>query len=376
MGDEGELNAVVIDNGSGICKAGIAGDDVPKACFPSVVGRPRFPQMTGTEGKDEFIGNDVLPKRGIVNMQYPVEHGVINNWDDMTKVWKHCYYNELRVEPCEQPAHLTEAPKNPTTNREQMMQIFFEQFQVPAFYVSIQAVLALYASGRTTGLVFDAGDGVTHLVPVYEGFSLKHAIMRVNLAGRDLTQHLMDILQEANVKFSSTGEFDIVRDIKEKKCYVAQDYEAEMKEFSESNEKDTTYELPDGVVITFGNQMIRCPEVMFNPGTLGKDFQGVHHTAYTCVQKCDIDVRRDLYENIILSGGSTMFPGISDRLTKEVAAMAPSSVKVKVVAPNERKYSVWIGGSVLSTLATFQTMWVTRQEYEECGASVVHRKCF
>lgn len=256
------------------------------------------------------------------------------------------------------------------------MQIFFEQFQVPAFYVSIQAVLALYASGRTTGLVFDSGDGVTHLVPVFEGFSLKHAITRVNLAGRDLTQHMMDILQEANIKFSSTGELDITRDIKETKCYVALDFEEEMKAFAESNEKDVTYELPDGQVVTFGNAQIRCPEVMFQPGILGKDFLGVHHTSHSVVQKCDIDVRRDLYENIILSGGSTMFPGISDRLTKEVSALIPGSVKVKVIAPNERKYSVWIGGSVLSTLATFQTMWVTRQEYEECGASVVHRKCF
>lgn len=371
-----ELNAVVIDNGSGICKAGIAGDDVPKSCFPSVIGRPRFAQMTGTEGKDEFIGNDVLPKRGICNLTYPVENGVVNDWDDMTKVWKHCYYNELRVEPCEQPVHLTEAPKNPITNREQMMQIFFEQFQVPAFYVSIQAVLALYASGRTTGLVFDAGDGVTHLVPVYEGFSLKHAIMRINLAGRDLTKYMMDVLQEAHVKFSSTAELDICRDIKEKKCYVALDFDSEMKAFAEGTEKDVSFELPDGQIITFGNQQIRVPELLFNPGVLGKDFPGVHTQSYNCIQRCDIDVRRDLYENIILSGGSTMFPGISDRLTKEVAAMAPSSVKTKVIAPNERKYSVWIGGSVLSTLATFQSMWVTRQEYEECGVGVVHRKCF
>ena len=219
MGDE--ANAVVIDNGSGVCKAGIAGDDVPKSCFPSCVGRSRFPQIAGAEQDTVYCGNDVMPKRGVLNLNYPVEHGVVNNWDDMTRVWKHCYFNELRVEPSEQPIHITEAPKNPLTNREQMMQIFFETFQVPAFYVSIQAVLSLYASGRTTGLVYDAGDGVTHMVPVFEGFSLKHAVKRINLAGRDYTQNMMDTLQEANVKFSSTAEFDICRDIKEKKCYVA-----------------------------------------------------------------------------------------------------------------------------------------------------------
>jgi len=370
------MQAVVIDNGSGICKAGIAGDDVPKACFPSIIGRPRFKEIVGTEEKSEFVGNDVLPKRGVCSISYPVEHGVINDWDDMTKIWKHCYYNELRVEPCDQPVHMTEAPKNPVANREQMMQIFFETFQVPAFHVSIQAVLALYASGRSTGLVFDAGDGVTHLVPVYEGYALKHAVERVNLAGRDLTQYMMDILQEANVKFSSTAELDISRDIKEKKCFVSQDYEAESKEFQEQPEKATTYELPDGVVISFGSQQIRVPEVLFKPQMLGKDFQGIHHTSYRCVQKCDIDVRRELLENIILSGGTTMFPGLVERLKKEIEQLVPASVSVKIIAPNERKYSVWIGGSVLSTLATFQPMWVTRGEYDEVGASVVHRKCY
>jgi len=374
MGDE--MQAVVIDNGSGIVKAGIAGDDVPKSCFPSIVGRPRFKEIVGAEIKEEFIGNEVLPKRGVCNLKYPVEHGVINDWEDMTKIWRHCYYNELRVEPCEQPVHLTEAPKNPVSNREQMMQIFFESFQVPAFHVTIQAVLALYASGRTTGLVLDAGDGVTHLVPVYEGFALKHAVKRVNLAGRDMSKHFMDILQEANVKFSSSAEEDIARDIKEKNCYVALDYEAEMKEFSDKPDKLGEYTLPDGAVIKFGNQQIRCPEVMFQPSLLGKDFKGIHETSYQCVQQCDIDVRRELLENIILSGGSTMFPGMVDRLKKEIEKLVPASVSVKIVAPNERKYSVWIGGSVLSTLATFQSMWVTRAEYDEVGVSVVHRKCY
>lgn len=371
-----DAQAVVIDNGSGICKAGIAGDDVPKACFPAIIGKPRYQTIVGTETKDEYIGNDAVPKRGVCNISYPVENGVINDWEGMTKVWKHCYYNELRCEPTDQPVHLTEAPKNPLENREKMMQIFFETFEVPAFHVTVQAVLALYASGRTTGLVFDAGDGVTHLVPVYEGYALKHAVERVNLAGRELSQHLMDILQESNVKFSSTAEFDISKNIKEQKCYVALDYEAEMKEFQDQPEKQTEYELPDGQVIKFGNQQIRVPEVLFKPQMLGKDFQGIHHTSYRCVQKCDIDVRRELLENIILSGGSTMFPGIVDRMKKEIEALVPANVSVKIVAPNERKYSVWIGGSVLSTLATFQTMWITRGEYDEVGASVVHRKCY
>ena len=367
--------AVVIDNGTGMIKAGIAGEDAPKACFPSCVGVPRHGQIIGSDGKDIYVGKDAIEKKGVLTLHYPVEHGVVTNWDYMTKIWNYTYFNELRVDPTEQPVHLTEAPKNPKANREQMMQIFFEEFSVPSFYVSIQAVLSLYASGKTTGLVFDAGDGVTHLVPVFEAYSLQHAISRMDLAGRDLTRYLQDILTESGISLSSTAELEIVKDIKEKKCYVALDYEDEIKQFETGDSKSTQYEMPDGQIVKIGSQQIKCAEALFKPQFLGKDFGGVHQTAYNCVQKCDVDLRRTLFGNIILSGGTTMFPGLADRLSKEISALAPSSVKVKVVAPNERKFSVWIGGSVLSTLATFQTMWITRQEFDENGNVIVHRKC-
>jgi actin-related protein len=357
-------------------KAGPAGFEAPEVYFPSVVGRAKYGAMTGSEVKDAYIGKDAIAKRGVLSLTYPVANGVVDNWDDMTKVWEHTYYSELRREPTEQPVHLTEAPKNPTKNREKMTEIFFETFQVPSFYVSIQAVLSLYASGRTTGVVYDSGDGVTHTVPVFDGFSLKHAVQRLNLAGRELTTYLGEILQEAGVSLVSTAEVDIVKDIKEKKCYVAQDFDAEKAAFEKDPSKRATYELPDGTPISFGDQAIRCPEVLFKPGMIGKDHQGVHQAVYSTIQRCDIDVRRDLFENMLLSGGSTMFPGINDRLVKEVKMLANTGVNVKCIAPAERMFSVWIGGATLSTLATFETMWITKGEYDEVGVGVVHRKCF
>ncbi|KAJ5077053.1 actin [Anaeramoeba ignava] len=373
-----EIQVIVIDTGFTNIKAGFAGDDEPKVVFPTIIGKPKKRnEMNILSSNEYYVGNEAKAKKEELYLYNMIHSGIIANWDNMEKIWDHTFYNELRVAPEEHPVLLTEAPLNPKANREKMTQIMFETFNTPAMYVANRSVLSLYASGRTTGIVIDIGGCFTsHIVPIYEGYALPNSTMRIDIFGRDFTDYLMKILTERGYSFSTTAEREIVRDIKEKLCYVAFDFDEEMIAAAKSSSIEKNYELPDGQVITIGNERFRCPEVLFQPSFIGMKQPGIHETTYNSIMKCDVDIRKDLYGNVVLSGGSSMFPGIADRLQKEITQLAPPAMEIKIIASPERKYSVWIGGSILASLSTFQNMWISKEEYEESGPSIVHRKCF
>jgi len=366
--------AIIIDNGTGYTKAGIAGEEGPKGVFHACVGYPKNQSaMVGGEQCDFYVGEQAIAKRGVLELRYPVENGIVKSWDDMEKIWRHTFTNVLRVEPSENNVLLTEAPMNPKENREKMTQLMFDTFNVKGLYIAIQAVLSLYSAGKFTGIVNDSGDGVSHFVPIYDGYALPHAVKRLDIAGRNVTEQFTKLLTEIGCQFSTTAEKDIAKDIKEAHCYVALDYEAEKDKCQKIN-----YTLPDGKVITFDTQAYRAPEILFQPKLCGKEGSGFGLMCYESVQACDIDLRKELFQNIILSGGTSLLKGLPERLEKDVKGRVEEAMKgeVKVIASPDRKFSVWLGGSILSSITTFATSWVTAEEYAESGASIVHKKCF
>ena len=364
----------MIDNGSAITKAGFSGDGAPHAVFPSTVGkvaiifkltlilarpRNRFPIMVGMGQRESYVGDEAIYKRNILYLKNPIEHGIVTNWDDMEQIWHHIFYNELRIAPEEHPVLLTEAPSNPKSNKEKMTQIMFETFNTPALYIAVQASLALYASGRTTGIVLDSGGDNTRSVPIYNGIIQQQAVLSVDIAGRDLNDYMMKLLNDHGYSFTTAEKDIIMCDIKEKHGFAALDFHLEKSE-------PISYELPDGTLISIEDEQFQCVEPMFYPELIGRENTGIHKMIYDSILKCEGDKHKDLYESIVLAGGNTMFKGMADRLQKEVSMLAPQP-KVAVLAPPERKYSAWIGGSILTSLESFQQNWRSKAEYYESG---------
>eukprot|EP00924_Labyrinthula_sp_SR-Ha-C_P005590 snap_masked-scaffold_131-processed-gene-0.6-mRNA-1 protein AED:0.03 eAED:0.03 QI:0/0/0/0.5/1/1/2/0/355 len=348
---------IVVDCGSFTCKAGYANEDAPRAIFPSFTSRKR----NKNKQKRIICGEYALQSSNLGHLSSPFDARFISDWDELQHVFYHTFFNELQQSPEDFPILLTEPPLNPKKHRERLTEMMFDVFNVPATYIAITSTLSLYSSGRTTGVVFESGYETSFSVPIYEGYALPHAMDRLDYGGKDVTSRLKSETRYSS-KNSKIIENSILDSLKKEYCYIALDPDDPKEKLSLKDKPQ--FKLPDGSLINAGIYLFEAPEMLFWSG-------GVHESIYGAIMRCDVDIRKDMYSNIILSGGNTMFKGFADRLNKEMVALAPAGIHIRVIAPPERDSSTWIGGSILASLQTFQDMWITREEYDDQGLGIL-----
>lgn len=372
---------IVSDNGTGFVKCGFAGSNFPSHIFPSLVGRPILRSQAKVGDitlKDVHVGDEASELRAMLEVNYPMDNGIVRNWDDMRIVWGHTW-EKLGIDPKDCKVLLTEPPMNPMKNRSKLIQEMFETFEFEGVYVAVQAVLTLYAQGLLTGVVIDSGDGVTHIVPVYEGFALPHLTRRLDIAGRNVTQYLIKLLLLRGYAFNASADFETVRLMKEKLCYIGYDIDVEQKLANDTTVLVEEYELPDGRKIKVGGERFGAPECMFQPHLVNVEGAGMAELLFNCIQSADIDTRPEFYKHIVLSGGSTMYPGLPSRLEREIKQLYLERVlkgdtsrlanfKIRIEDPPRRKHMVFLGGAVLADIIKDkEEVWISRAEYLEKG---------
>lgn len=405
-----QLPAIVIDNGTGYSKLGYAGNREPQHIIPSTiaikenmkVGDQASRRLTrGIDDLDFYIGDEALDATGY-SIKYPIRHGIVEDWDLMERYWEQCIFKYLRAEPEDHYFLLTEPPLNTPENREYTAEIMFESFNVPGLYIAVQAVLALAASWTSrpigertlTGIVIDSGDGVTHCIPVAEGYVIGSCIKHIPIAGRNITYFIQSLLREREPSIPPEQSLETAKAIKERFCYICPDLAKEFEKYDKNPSKwIKQYTGKNNITkqpfeVDVGFERFLGPEIFFNPEMANSEFLApLSEIVDDCIQNSPIDVRRPLYRNIVLSGGSTMFRDFDRRLKRDIqhlvnarlktsyslsqGRLEPKPIDVQVLSHHMQRYAVWFGGSMLASTSEFYSTYChTKAQYDEWGPSI------
>ena len=376
MKSQNKYSTVVIDAGSGLIKAGFGGEDGPRSIFNSIVGTPKKMElMVGMELQDRYVGDNAIARYEIMNFSFPIQRGEVTDWDKYENLMHYLLYSEMRVVPEEISILITEGPRTSRKNREKLTEILFETFNVKRLHIANSSMVGLYSYGKTSGLIVDSGYNVTSTVPVYEGYPLAHASLKINIGGEDLSKNLLSMIQNNldETYVDMKGRF-LADDIKEKLGFVL------LNQDDADDVKDSTYELPDGKKIELGSELYKANEILFNPDEDIQKEKGVmplKNMVVDSINKCDDEIKNDIKENICLTGGTTLLKNFPEKLKNEISDSS-EGINFNLSAEQERLFSTWIGGSIVSSLDNFQYMWVSKKEYNDNGKNllVIDSKCF
>jgi actin-related protein len=373
---------VAFDLGSGTVKCGAVTEAAPTVCLPTIVGHRAASKAKSRllkkateepEGPSILVGDRAISQLRagtVMHVGYPIERGVVTNWDDMELLFSRCF-EDLMKDPAELSIVLAIPPFNPVGCTERIAQTMFESFNVERFATVPQGLCALYASGRTTGVVLDVGHGITTVTPVFDSYAVSHAMNRLNVGGADVTDHLQRLLFERGYTFTTPLDLLTLRDLKDAVATVAEDYKAALA--LPDRDFETAFELPDGTNVTVGKERFRCSEILFDPSIVHSEQASLAEFVANAIQACPIDTRRAISGNVVLSGGTTQMPGFGARLQDGVASRFPGMFgSVHVLEGGDRTLNVWSGASVLANMSSFEPSFVTREVYDEHGPEIVH----
>ena len=376
MKQQTKYSNVVIDVGSGLVKAGFGGEDGPRSIFNTIVGTPKqVGLMVGMELKERYVGDDAISKYEIMNFSYPIQRGEVTDWDKFENLMHYLLYSEMKVVPEEVSILITESPRTSRENREKLTEILFETFNVKRLHIANSSMLGLFSYGKTSGLIVDSGFNITSTVPVYEGYPLSHASIRINIGGEDLSKNLLSMIQNnLDENYIDIKGRILADDIKEKLGYLL------LNPDDGDDVKDVTYELPDGKKIDLSKELYKANEILFSPNEENEKEKGllsIKNMVIDSINKCDNEIKNDIKENICLTGGTTLLKNFPEKLKNELSESSEGT-NFNLSAEQERLFSTWIGGSIVSSLDNFQFMWVNKKEYTDNGKNllVIDSKCF
>ena len=364
--------SIIIDVGSGLMKVGFSGEDGPRNIFNSIVGIPKMAGLkVGMEQKERYVAEEAISNAEFMNFYSPIQRGEVADWDKFETLMHYLLYNQIEVVPEDMSVLITETPLSSKKNRSKISELLFEKFNVQKCHIANSSMLGLFSYGKSSGIVLDCGYNITSTVPVYEGFPLVYASQKINLGGEDLSNKLYDIIKGKLDKTYKTIKGKLLsEDIKDKLGYVSMDIKQEGEKIEQK------YILPDSKELTLGNELFEVNEILFNPGE-NPELKSVTNMVVDSLNLCDDDVKKEINESVCLIGGTTLMKNFSERLRLELSDNKDFGMYNMAPAP-ERQFSAWIGGSIMSSLDNFQYLWVSKEEFDENGKSLVaiDSKCF
>lgn len=352
----------ILDLGSYTIKAGFMSDYRPVCETHSVIGYPKQKYMT-QDSRPYFIGSQVFHNKKIGKIESPIWDGKIQNFDIFERILHYVFYNELKIIPHEHKCTITLPLLYTPKMKNQLLESMFEVFNVPAIYLMEQPLAALYAHGKLTGTVVLIGHEFTVSVPIYQGYCIEKAVMIANMGGKNITDYLHGLLKKRGYLLKSKKEKRLIEQWKEECSYIALYPSKEKTAYQINEQLHRNQLLPDGEQITLKTERFKAPELLFNPQIAGLSDKSLPNIIHISIQNCDRDLRKELSSNIILAGGSSVYPGLIERLYKHLNESSSNNLKYQIHNSEDRKYSVWRGTSVFSSINVFKDFLIKRSDW-------------